>query len=498
MSLRCQSVAKNYGSVVALKDANLQVNPGEIRALLGGNGSGKSTLAKAIGGIIKRSSGTIEIDGKIVDFTSPDEAKKHRVVVASQELSLFNNLTVAENIMACALPQKHGVFLDRKQLQKAAVTVLDQLGLSHIIDTPLKNLPANHKYMVEFAKTLVQKPYVLILDEITSPLYREDVETVKRVMHELKQEGCIILFISHRMHELFDICDTVTVMKDGVAIADKKINETTPTELLALMTGLSAEEIDARSMNDQVEEKSEGKSDQRDVLLSLKSMILPHFGKAIDLTVKRGDFVGIAGLQGHGQSDLIRSIYGLQSKGEFTYKGKLVKNGTPRKAAKNGMAFISGDRTGDGIYPIRSVSENVKSVSDLIVNQKIRDVYQVLDQFKVKYNNQPKHFITSLSGGNQQKVVVARWLVTKPDLLLADDPTKGIDVQARYDLHKSFVELTNQGTGVVMVSSDDEELVEISHMAANSRVLIMYEGKIVKELTGEAITAENILAYSFA
>jgi ABC-type sugar transport system ATPase subunit len=162
------------------------------------------------------------------------------------------------------------------------------------------------------------------------------------------------------------------------------------------------------------------------------------------------------------------------------------------------MAFLSGDRTGEGIYPVRSVAENVKSVGNLIVKKKIKNACEVLDQFGVKYNGQPKNYITSLSGGNQQKVVVARWLTTDPELLLTDDPTKGIDVQARYDLHRTFIDLANKGSGVVMVSSDDEELVEICHMTPNSRVLIMYEGKIVKELTGEAITAENILAYSFA
>ncbi len=497
MSLRCQSIVKHYGYVVALKDASIDVKKGEIRALLGGNGSGKSTLAKAIGGIIKTNSGTIEIDGKPVDFSFPEEAKKHRVVVASQELSLFLNLTVAENIMACSLPKKYGFALDRAEMRKKTLEVLSRLGLESIIDTPLKRLPPNQKYMVEFAKTLVQDPYILILDEITSPLYREDVQIVKRVMHELKEEGRIILFISHRMHELFDICDSVTVMKDGVTIANKQIEETTGTELLSLMTGLSIEELEARNAIEECENAAEC-GDARDVLLKLKDMKLADFGTNINLTVRRGDFVGIAGLQGHGQSDLIRQIYGLRATTAFEYKGGPFTSSSPRKSAKRSMAFISGDRTGEGIYPVRSVSENVKSVGNLIVKKKIKKPCEVLDRFGVKYNGQPKNYITSLSGGNQQKVVVARWLATNPELLLTDDPTKGIDVQARYDLHRTFIDLANNGSGVVMVSSDDEELVEICHMTANSRVLIMYEGKIVKELTGEAITAENILAYSFA
>jgi ABC-type sugar transport system ATPase subunit len=488
---------KHYGYVIALKDASIEVKEGEIRALLGGNGSGKSTLAKAIGGIIKRNSGVIEIDGKEVNFNSPEEAKKHHVIVASQELSLFPNLTVAENIMACSLPVKRGFSLDKSLMKTKTLEVLKRLNLGEILDSPMKRLAPNQKYMVEFAKTLVQNPRILILDEITSPLYREDVQIVKKVLHELKREGCMIIFISHRMHEIFDICDTVTVMKDGVSITDKNINETSATELLSLMTGLSVEELNIRNRIDKYSSGNK-EGDEREVLLSLQKMKLANFGTEIDLLVRKGDFVGIAGLQGHGQSDLIRQIYGLQSNSGFEYKNAKFTSRSPRHSAKNRMAFISGDRTGEGIYPVRSVAENVKSVANLITKEKIKDPGDVLDRFGVKYNNQPKNFITSLSGGNQQKVVVARWLTTDPELLLTDDPTKGIDVQARYDMHHTFIELAKKGSGVVMVSSDDEELVEICKMTPNSRVLIMYEGEIVKELTGEAITAENILAYSFA
>lgn len=239
MSLCCQSIVKHYGSVVALEDASITCEHGEIRAILGGNGSGKSTLAKAIGGVITKNAGKITIDGEEVNFSSPHEAKKHGVVLASQELSLFNNLTVEENICACSLPKKIGAALDKKKMRQISLELLRKLELERIIDTPMRDLPANQKYMVEFAKTLAQNPKILILDEITSPLYKEDVKIVKRVMHELKDQGCIILFISHRMHELFNICDTVTVMKNGVTLKDFNINETSEYELLSLMTGIS-------------------------------------------------------------------------------------------------------------------------------------------------------------------------------------------------------------------------------------------------------------------
>lgn len=498
MSLCCQSISKHYGSVIALEDASITVENGEIRALLGGNGSGKSTLAKVVGGIITKNSGVVEIDGKRVDFGSPAEAKRNGVVVASQELSLFNNLTVAENICACSLPKKAGFALDRKKMRQMALDVLERLELQQIIDVPMRDLPANQKYMVEFAKTLVQEPKVLILDEITSPLYKEDVQIVKRVMHELKGQGCITLFISHRMHELFDICDSVTVMKNGVTLSTHDIRETNEYELLSQMTGISGEEL--RRRNSMLSEVSEGvhQDDDREVLLNIEKMELKGFGTEVSFKVREGDFVGLAGLQGHGQSDLIRQIYGLSGRVQYEFQSKKFECTSAKKAVKHDMAFLSGDRTGEGIYPDRSIAENVKSVGNLVVKKPIRAATDVLDAFGVKYNGLPHLKITSLSGGNQQKVVVARWLATDPKLLLADDPTKGIDVQARYDLHRTFIDLANKGSGVVMVSSDDEELVELCRMTPNSRVIIMYEGRISKVLTGDDITVENIIAYSFS
>ena len=498
MSLCCQSIRKHYGSVVALENASITVEEGEIRALLGGNGSGKSTLAKVVGGIITKNAGKVEINGKEVNFSSPLEAKKDGVVVASQELSLFNNLTVEENICACSLPRKLGLALDRKKMRSMTKDVLERLNLGHIIDTPMRDLPANQKYMVEFAKTLVQKPKVLILDEITSPLYKEDVQIVKRVMHELKDEGCIILFISHRMHELFDICDSVTVMKNGVTLSTYRINETSEYELLSQMTGIDEEELERRNraLSEAAEEVAE-EDDERPVLLNIDKLKIKSFNTEVSFTVREGDFIGFAGLQGHGQSDLIRQLYGLSGRTSYEFRGKEFECTSSQKAVKNDMAFLSGDRTGEGIYPDRSIAENVKSVGNLVVKKPIKVATDVLNAFGVKYNGLPNLKITSLSGGNQQKVVVARWLATDPKLLLADDPTKGIDVQARYDLHRTFIDLANRGSGVLMVSSDDEELVELCSMTPHSRVIIMYEGNISKVLTGEDITVENIIAYSF-
>ena len=352
--------------------------------------------------------------------------------------------------------------------------------------------------MVEFAKTLVQKPKVLILDEITSPLYKEDVQIVKHVMYELRDEGCIILFISHWMHELFDICDSVTVMKNGVTLSTYRINETNEYQLLSQMTGISEEELERRNhvLKQGVEEAGK-EHDGRTVLLDVQGMKLKAFDTEVSFTVREGDFVGLAGLQGHGQSDLIRQLYGLSGHTAYAFKGKPFECASAQKAVKSDMAFLSGGRTGEGIYPDRSIAENVKSVGNLVVKKPIKKATEVLNAYGVKYNGLPNLKITSLSGGNQQKVVVARWLATDPKLLLADDPTKGIDVQARYDLHRSFIDLANRGSGVVMVFSDDEELVELCRMTPNSRVIIMYEGRISKVLTGDDITVENIIAYSF-
>ncbi len=486
MGLVFQNISKRYGAVVAIKQADMEIEKGEIRAILGGNGSGKSTLAKIAGGLIGRDSGEILFDGKRLDFQSPKEAKKNHVIMTSQELSLFGNLTVEENICICDVPVK-GIFTNRKALKEKASKIMKKMKLEALMGVKVSKLAANQQYMVELAKALVQEPEILLIDEITSALYREDVEVVYQILAELKKQGCIILFISHRMAELYAICDSVTIMKNGETIGTYRMQEKTEDELLSLMAGTKMETSGG--------ERKYMQKKERDTFIRAPHIFIPDYGTVESLDVHRGEIIGVAGLQGHGQTDLIRSLYGMNGEIKIEKEGKEISIHSPKQAVSHGFAFISGDRERDGTFQERNLAENIAAVQELVKHEKLGDAREVLDSFHVRYDN-PRQLITALSGGNQQKVVVGRWLCTKPTLLLADDPSKGIDVNARRDLHREFAKLAEQGSAVVMISSDDDELVNITSMVPVSKVIVMYEGRISAVLEGDEINRENISAAS--
>lgn len=482
MGLVFQNISKRYGAVIAIKQADMEIEKGEIRAILGGNGSGKSTLAKIAGGLIGRDSGEILFDGKRLDFQSPKEAKKNHVIMTSQELSLFGNLTVEENICICDVPVK-GIFTNRKALKEKASKIMKKMKLEALMGVKVSKLAANQQYMVELAKALVQEPEILLIDEITSALYREDVEVVYQILAELKKQRCIILFISHRMAELYAICDSVTIMKNGETIGTYRMQEKTEDELLSLMAGTKMETSGG--------ERKYMQKKERDTFIRAPHIFIPDYGTVESLDVRRGEIIGVAGLQGHGQTDLIRSLYGMNGEIKIEKEGKEISIHSPKQAVSHGFAFISGDRERDGTFQERNLAENIAAVQELVKREKLGDAREVLDSFHVRYDN-PRQLITALSGGNQQKVVVGRWLCTKPTLLLADDPSKGIDVNGRRDLHREFAKLAEQGSAVVMISSDDDELVNITSMVPVSKVIVMYEGRISAVLEGDEINRENI------
>ena len=486
MGLVFRDLSKHYGAVIAIKKAEMEIQEGEVRAILGGNGSGKSTLAKILGGLVGRNSGEILIDGQAVDFRSPKEAKGHGVIMTSQELSLFTNLTVEENICICTVPKK-GIFTDRKKLKEEAREVLEKMKLASLMGKKVGELPTNQQYMVELAKALVQHPKILIIDEITSALYREEVEIVDKIITELKAQGCIVLFISHRMVELYAMCDTVTIMRNGETLGTYPMEEKTEDELLSLMVGTKIESYHG--------ENRKTEKMKRDIFIRAPHIPISTYGTEEKLEIGKGEIIGIAGLQGHGQKDLVNALYGRNGEIDLEIDGKPIAIKNAKQAVRHGFAFISGDREKDGTFRERNLAENLTAVQQLVKHEKTENPDDILRSFNVRYDN-AKQLITELSGGNQQKVVVGRWLSSKPRLLLADDPTKGIDVKARTDLHQMFAKLAKEGNAVVMISSDDDELVSITSMVEVSRVIVMYEGRISAVLEGDAINRENISAAS--
>lgn len=486
--IECKNIHKSFGSIIALKGVSIEVEPGEVRALFGGNGSGKSTLAKIIGGFVKQTAGELLMNGQNVFFDSPAKAKRNHVIITAQELSLIPNLSVSQNLALCSMPIKSGM-IDKKELRKMAVEALKQVHLEEAIDKQVGELSLNQKYMVEFAKALVQKPTILVLDEITSALYREEVSIVTELIQQLKKDGCCVIFVTHRMPEIYAICDTITVLRNGSEVGTYRVADKTKNELLSLMTGRSITDVDVV--------ETEHNTRNRKIMLSAKNMKLLSKDISVDIDIHEGEIVGVAGLQGNGQSELVRALFATSKPITVELDGHLCRIKNPRSAVKKGIAFISGERELEGTFGNRSIMENVSAISDLVLNSKIGNSQKmdILQQYNIVMDS-TKQQVQTLSGGNQQKVVMARWTAAAPKLILADDPTKGIDVNARRDVHNLLKSLVKNGSSVVFVSSDDEELVELTRAVPFSRIIVIYDGMIVNTLYGGDITTENIAAYA--
>ena len=373
---------------------------------------------------------------------------------------------------------------------------MERLGLAHLIDYSIDELPDNQKYMLEFAKVLAQDPEVLIVDEVTSALFSKDVEIVRSILIELSRKGVSVIFISHRMQEIFSICQTVTVMRNGATIGTYDLDQISHEHLFNLMSAKSQVKEKKVPLIVQEEVEATGKErSEKEKILSVRNIVCSTLGGSIDLDAKAGEFIGISGLQGQGQSELVRNLFGISGKVEIEIEGQRRVIDHPYQAIRRGIAFVSGDREKEGTFSERSIKENLDAVCNTVLGDGEADYTKVINDFGIVVNslNQP---IKGLSGGNQQKVVIGRWISMQPKILLADDPNKGVDVEARRDVHYILKALVDGGATVIMVSSDDEELVEISKIIKTTRILIMYEGKFVKTLTGPDISVQNIVEAS--
>jgi len=493
MDFEFKNISKQYGGVHALKNASLLLKGGDIRALLGGNGSGKSTLIKAASGLVKPDKGEILMNGEILAIHSPKAAKQLKIVATSQELSILPNLTVEENITLCDIPLRTGMFTNRKEMRMEAKKVLDKLGIGDDIDTPVRELPINKKYLIEFGKALYQDFDILMIDEITSALYRKDVEIIRELIKTYKEQGKIILFVSHRMSEIFSICDTVTVMRNGEIISTYELSQINSNLLLADMTGKNETGFDSQ-IKEETLRLTETDSHGKGLLLSVRNLPIKSYDTKIDLDISKGEIIGVAGLQGHGQAEIVTSLFGLSDAVDIVLEGRHVRIHNPIHSVKQGFAYVSGDREGDGSFKSHDLSENVSVVQELVLKKKTK-VLEILKKMNVMFDNVHQG-ITSLSGGNQQKVILGRWIHTNPSLLLANDPSKGIDVKARSEFREILWTLAKNGTSVIFVSSDEDELVALCANKQNARVIVLYEGMIATTLKGNQVTRDNIITAS--
>jgi ribose transport system ATP-binding protein len=501
-----RGVSKAYGATMALSHGDLVLEEGQVHVLIGSNGSGKSTLCKIAAGSVRPDRGEMLIDGKAVTISGPKDARAHGIGIFYQELSLAARRTVEENICLGDLPVKAGLFVDRKALGARArryISLFDGVaGEGFSAQATVETLRADQRQLVEIMKTLATEAPVLIFDEPTSALDRAQVERFFEILRRLKEEGRAMVFISHRMDEIFAIGDQVTVIRDGRTVATMAIADTDPATVIRLMVGVeealapdaSPEGPRTASPAGSVPAAPAGAEQDADTALAVAGISGPGFTQ-VGFELKRGEILGFGGLHGQGQSAVLRALFGALPlhAGTVSLAGRPVRAANPAQAIGQGFAYVSGDRRRDGVVTGRPILENVVPIHYLRQRLKLarpgrlrEAALPAVSAMKTRFAGF-SHPVDSLSGGNQQKVVIARWLIDRPQILLLDDPTKGIDLSAKADLFSLIRELAAQGMAIVLYSSEDAEL-----LANADRILVFHGGRTVRELKGDERTRYNL------
>lgn len=486
--LKMTNISKSFPGVKALEDVNLTAYGGEVTALMGENGAGKSTLMKILSGVYTKDSGTIEIDGEKVEIAGIKEAEALGVTIIHQELSVLPNLTVAENIfLGNEKTNKLTGRIEKKLLNERSKMFLEQIGCRIDPSTLVKNISVGEKQMIEIAKSLTKNSKIIIMDEPTTAL--TDVETKKlfEVIKSLKEKGIAVVYISHRMEEIFHICDKVVVLRDGRYVGEERIKEIDNDKLINMMVG--------RKIEEQFPYKEFKKTQ---TLLKIKNLSFGDIVKDASLEVKGGEILGVAGLMGSGRTELAKTIFGeyKATSGEIYVEGKKVKIRNTKDAINNGICYLSEDRKKEGLVLGMSVGRNMtlsnieKYENKLMrINQDAenKDVEEYIRKLKIKTPGSAQ-LIKNLSGGNQQKVILAKWLLLSPKVLIIDEPTRGIDVGAKKEIYELLNELKSMGKAIIMISSDLPEVLGIS-----DRVLVMSEGKISGQLARGEANQESVM-----
>lgn len=482
---------KRYDAVIACKGASLRVAPGEIRALLGSNGSGKSTMVKMLAGTVKPNGGEILFDGQPVTINSGLDARRLGIATAFQDLSLIPTMTVIDNILLGNEPMGRFGMVDRNKSVSDVAGLLERFHVNCDPFAYVQTLMPSLQSMVEVVKAVYIQPRLLLLDEVTAALHRDEVQLLFQALRELKAQGVAIIYVTHRMNEMFQICDTATIMRSGETVADVKTSEVTLDEIVYHMTGQRPDAQEAHEVA--LEARAGG-----DPVLDVEHMALYPKVRDISLQAFKGEIVGIGGLEGQGQPEFIRALLGMlhPEEGVVRFEGAEVHFGSPADAVTAGIGFISGERNREAMFPDRSVGENIFAgraatgrLFAFLSNKMLEGFAQAaVDRYNIVVGSL-KHPANSLSGGNQQKLVVARWIAMSPALLLLDDPTKGVDVHSRREIHKILRQCADDGMTVLISSSENEELLELA-----DRLYVFYEGRVSGLLSGATKTPERLAA----
>lgn len=487
--LEMKGISKSFSSVKVLHEVDFRIKKGEVHALMGENGAGKSTLIKILTGIYSRDGGTILFDGKEIHPADALEAQKAGISTIYQEISLIGQLSVAENIYIGREIKKHGA-IDWKAINEKSRELLAGLGLDIDVTKVLSSYGTATQQMVAIARSILIDAKLVIMDEATSSLDDDEVKILFNIIRKLKAQGISALFISHRLPEIFEIADSLTVLKDGSLVGEYRTADLTRKELVSKMIGHDAENI--------VEVKRTYRKVSGEEYLKVSDIQSGIKLKGLNLTIHRGEIVGLAGLLGAGRTELARVIFGIdrKDKGEIWIDGKPVEFKLPAHAIGHGLAFCSEDRKVEGIIPNLTIAENIsianmKEVSrfGVIHHAKQRAVAkEYIEKIRIKTTGTDQK-IKNLSGGNQQKVILARWLSMKPDFIILDEPTRGIDVGAKKEIEDLIREISAEGISVLLISSEFEELIRNC-----DRVEVLRDGKNAGCLRGEEITENNIMS----
>lgn len=482
------SVTKEFPGVVALKDVDFRLANGEVHSIIGENGAGKSTLIKILSGVYTPTKGKIQINGEELFFNSPIDSRNNGISTIYQELNLVSSLSIAENIFLNNLPLNKFGIVRWEQLYSQTRKILKEIGLNLDPKTKISSLKVAHQQLIEIAKALSLNSKIIIMDEPTSALSDEEINTLFEIIGNLKKKQISCIFISHKINEVLKISDTITVLRDGMNVGTVDVKDAVQDKLVQMMVGRDLGNMFLK-MPSKIGE----------VIFEVKNLVSKKLGiKNASFALKKGEILGIFGLVGAKRTELARSIFGADriDSGEIYMNGKILKNKNTEYMAKNGVGFIPEDRKHSGIFPVLSVAKNI-SISSMaqisratVIRKKQENemIKKIVKKMEVKTPDIERKIIY-LSGGNQQKAIISRWLIKKDlKMLIMDEPTRGIDVGAKSEIHRIISSLAVQGIGIIMISSELPEILGMS-----DRILVMREGEISGEFERENATQENLL-----
>ncbi len=485
-----RGISKYFPGVQALDKVDLRVRAGTVHSLMGENGAGKSTLMKCLFGMYKKDSGEILLHGRPVEFASPRQALDHGVSMVHQELNQVLERSVMENIWLGRFPQK-GLVVDEKEMYRRSRQIFEHLSIGIDPKQKMGSLSVSERQMVEIARAVSSEAKIIVLDEPTSSLTEKEVEHLFRIIRNLKQQGCGIVYISHKIEEILKISDEVTVMRDGRWVATEKAGELTRDRIISLMVGRDLTHLFPPKQN----------VPTRKVLLAVRHLRGTYAPTVVDVSFElhEGEILGVAGLMGSRRTEMVETLFGIRrcESGEILVRGKKVENLSSRQSIANGFALLTEERRRTGVYSeldiafnstIASIGQYCNSLGVVNGKRVVKDTQWTIDSLRVKTPSQKTH-IGNLSGGNQQKVVLGRWILTHADILMLDEPTKGIDVGAKYEIYQLMISIAKEGKGILFISSEMPELLGVS-----DRILVMSDGRVSGIVDARKTTQEEILS----